>query len=209
MQTTERSFSEASLSNAFARLQDRCMRSTYREHIGHHDQSAWPSPMALGAASSTRTLSKDDLRRREKEAQRQVFATTYARAFTDYGADAKPAVSRKRVQGPRKMLHAEEQLREERAAALRSTIQAAVAKEELIRSGHLLRHDLGVTLTAPLEPPKPSVHCNYVGGLPPINWKSEARANHTVEVHSKSTNTRFGQPMRVSMSSSHLMSSPC
>merc|ERR1712217_769567 len=86
----------------------------------------------------------------------------------------------------------------ERQAAYWRTIDMARRNEEMYHSGAHLKRDLGVKLTAYGRGAPPSdVKANYVGGPPPINWKSEFRENLHVGVHSKATHSLVGNPVQL------------
>uniref|UniRef100_A0A7S2DEK2 Uncharacterized protein n=1 Tax=Alexandrium andersonii TaxID=327968 RepID=A0A7S2DEK2_9DINO len=192
--------SAPSLEDAFARLRDQSMKTCYMAYHSYHKPEEGASQPKLAPKpvdAPDNPLSREDMKKLMQDVQRGLLTTTYNRMYPDYGSKAKPAMPKHRPQAP-KVTAKEERLKGERRAAKMLDIQLAMDREQQNRSGAMQNANLGFSLTAPLEPPKPSMHANYVGGLPPINWKSESRSNLHVEVHSRTSNKRYGQPQQIS-----------
>mmetsp|Transcript_71328 Transcript_71328/g.189671 ORF Transcript_71328/g.189671 Transcript_71328/m.189671 type:complete len:213 (-) Transcript_71328:56-694(-) len=212
MSALGRSRSASSLEDAFARLRDQSMKSSYMTNYSYHTQAqgaSQPKPAPRAGDLPDQPLSREDMRKLMQDVQRQVMTTTYGRMYIDYAGKAKPAVPKTRTPAP-KVTAKEERLKSERKAARMLDLQLAIEKEVQNRKGAAQNAEMGFALTAFLEPPKPNMHANYVGGLPSISWKSEARSNLHIEVHSRTANSRYGQPNQISAAAaSQHGTSPC
>mmetsp|Transcript_5754 Transcript_5754/g.13542 ORF Transcript_5754/g.13542 Transcript_5754/m.13542 type:complete len:216 (+) Transcript_5754:42-689(+) len=198
----QRSQSASAIEEAFARMREESMKSSYTVHHSFHKESDGASKPRLAPQTkpvSDHPLGHEEMQRLMQDAQRQLMTTTYMRSFPDYGDKAKPAVPKKMHAPFKARLAKDEKSKANREAARARDLEAARALEELKKTpGYHLNRDFGFSPTTSLEQPPATAPYKNVLGLPSIYWNSETRSRFNVEVHSRSANSRYGQPTPLS-----------
>mmetsp|Transcript_60105 Transcript_60105/g.173332 ORF Transcript_60105/g.173332 Transcript_60105/m.173332 type:complete len:238 (+) Transcript_60105:62-775(+) len=183
-------------SAALARLQRACTRTAYAEEVcgifGPQVGKPAHRPVAMRppASGAGEPAGADSSR----------WHTHYKRTFVDHGPAAKPARTTKSDDDAEKMrrLQRSRQALASRNEALQRSLDDYKQSQEMIRSGKV-EPAVGVFKSPPLEPPKPTIHANFVFSLPSSTWKSELRSSFSADAFSKSVNMRYEQPTKLSI----------
>eukprot|EP00930_Biecheleria_cincta_P052808 TRINITY_DN38098_c0_g1_i1.p1 TRINITY_DN38098_c0_g1~~TRINITY_DN38098_c0_g1_i1.p1 ORF type:complete len:235 (-),score=36.27 TRINITY_DN38098_c0_g1_i1:63-740(-) len=197
------------LAKALNRLDESTRRSSYGRAFCHHESLRQPTSSQPSSLSSTRCgrHAPQELPLDSKKAERRNLkdrhTTTYMKQFRKYGDDEFRPSAKFKDSGqagplPDDVAHAEE-VKAKREEMYWSDIRKARELEDSFLNGFGLTRDLKIKLVAPSKPPGTEIHSNYVGGLPPIYWKSEMKSNLLIGFHSPAQNSKYLQPQQIAV----------
>lgn len=190
------------LAKALNRLDESSRRSTYGRAFCHHESFRQPSSSQPSLPSSRREIPEEplDWKKSERRSLKDRHTTTYMKQFRKYGDEIRPPQKFKDLGQvgplPNDVAHAEE-VKAKREDLYWSEIHKARELEDSFHNGFGLKRELKIKLIAPSKPPGTEMHSNYVGGLPPIYWKSEMKSNLLIGFHSPAENSKYLQPQQI------------
>lgn len=181
--------------DAVARLESVQFRTSYGQYHGAHPKQVSPVARVRPPVVDVVDISPEE----EAETKARFYTTSYRRMFPNYGDDAKPGVSQKRERTVAAPNSKDAEAARQRETAHWDSLRRSQESLDANLKGANERKTMDIKLTAACKPPTTDMHAVFVGGMPPISWKSDARANLNVMVHSKSINARFGNPTPVAV----------
>mmetsp|Transcript_52730 Transcript_52730/g.112820 ORF Transcript_52730/g.112820 Transcript_52730/m.112820 type:complete len:218 (-) Transcript_52730:107-760(-) len=183
------------LEQSFTRLADNGLRSCYGSTMDDIRKGR-PSPPAPGRGPDRHDKPDPvtDWREKQKEIAIRSFQTTHRRMFEGH-PDHRPPPSTKKKDAEHRLLPQQLKVSEERVANFNAKMREFEKQQDAVSQGY--NPPVEIVLTAPCDPPKSTMHSNYVGGLPPLYWKSDFKANFGVVVHASHINAKYQQPTQL------------